>query len=99
MMPLTAVARQSRPLHAKYSTDFAATYFRSQAFEPRTVNPTRTAAPQIVIHNHDARETQAAGPFRETELEACAFLVVNQLTRLGLPDIDDCFPERRSGGR
>ena len=33
-----------------------------------------------------------AGPFRETELEACAFLVVNQLARLGLANIDDSFP-------
>src|SRR5580658_2091668 len=92
MMPLTAVARQSRPLDTKYSTDFAATHFRSQAFEPGPVNPTRTASPQIVINDYDARETHGAGPFHETELEACAFLVVNQLARLGLANIDDSFP-------
>src|ERR1700688_5131265 len=96
-MPLAAVARQSRPLCTKDSADFAATYFRSQAVETGTVNPTRTASPQIVIDDHDARETHGAGPFRETELEACAFLVVNQLTGLGRPDLDDCFPERGSG--
>ena len=93
-MPLTTVACQSRPIHTKYSPYFAATYFRGQAFEAGTVDPARTASPQIIINDDDALETQRAGSIRETELEACAFLVVNQLAGLGLADINDSFPRK-----
>src|SRR5437667_11189060 len=65
MMPLTTVACQPRPLNTKYSPYFAATYFRGQAFEARTVDPTRTASPQIVIHDDDALETQRAVRLRD----------------------------------
>src|SRR6266536_4005280 len=94
MMPLTTVARQSRRLNTKYSSYFAATYYRGQPFEAGTVYPTRTASPQIVIHDEDALETQRAGSIRETELEARAFLVVNQLARLGLANINEGFPRK-----
>jgi hypothetical protein len=77
MMPLTTVARQARRLHTKYGTYLAATHFRGQAFETGPFDATRTGSPQIVIHDEDALETQRAGSIRETQLEACAFLVVN----------------------
>src|SRR2546426_4529956 len=93
-MPLTTVACQSRPLNTKYRPYIAATYFRGQTFEAGTVDQTRTASSQIVIHDDDALETQRAGSIRETELEACAFLVVNQLARFGLADINDSFPRK-----
>src|SRR6516225_8939849 len=94
MMPLPTVACQSRPLPTEYSPYFAATYFRGQAFEARTVDPTRTASPQIILHDDDALETQRAGSIRETELQACAFWVVNQWARLGLANINDRFPRK-----
>src|SRR5215469_16846690 len=94
MMPLTTVAGQSRPLHTKYSAYFAATYFRGQAFEARTVDPTGTGSPQIVIHDDDALETQRASSILEAQLEARAFLVVNQLARRGLANINDSFPSK-----
>jgi hypothetical protein len=92
MMPLPTVACQARRFNTKYSPYFAATYFRGQAFEAGTVDPTRAGSPQIVINDEDALETQRAGSIRETELEARAFLVVNQLAWLGLANINNCFP-------
>src|SRR5215469_3534334 len=94
MMPLTTVAGQSRPLHTKYSAYFAAAYFRGQAFEARTVDPTGAGSPQIVIHDDDALETERAGSILEAELKACAFLVVDQLPRRGLANINDSFPSK-----
>src|SRR5881296_2167396 len=94
MMPLTTVACQSRPLNTKYSPYFAATYFRGQAFEAGTIDPARTGPSQILINDDDVLETQLAGSICETKLEACAFLVVNQLARLGLANINDSFPRK-----
>src|SRR5215469_5484547 len=94
MMPLPTVTGQSRPLHTKDRPDLAATDFRGQAFEAGTLDPTRTASPQIVIHNDDVLEAQRASSIRETELEACAFLVANQLAGCGLTNINDRFPRK-----
>jgi len=77
MMPLATVACQSRSLHTKYSPYVTATYFRRQALEAGAIDPTRTTSPQIVIHDDDALEALRARSIHETELEACAFLVMD----------------------
>jgi hypothetical protein len=76
-MPLATIACQSRSLHTKYSPYVTATYFRGQALEAGTIDPTRTASPQIVIHDDNALETLRAGSIHETELETRAFLMVD----------------------
>jgi hypothetical protein len=77
MMPLATVACQSRSFHTEYSPYVTATYFRGQALEAGTIDPTRSAPPQIVIHDDDPLETLRAGSIHETELKASAFLVVD----------------------
>jgi len=77
MMPVATVARQARRLNTKYSTYFAATYFRGQTLESRTVDQTGTRASQIVVNDDDSLETQGAGAIWEAELKTSAFLVVD----------------------
>src|SRR5271165_25738 len=93
-MPVTTVACQSRCLRAKYCTDFAATDFRHQALKTGAIDQTRTRSSQIVVHHDDALETQCAGAICETELEARALLVVDELTRSRLANINDGFPSQ-----
>jgi hypothetical protein len=81
MMPVAAIACQSRSLNAKDSAHFAAAHFGHQMLESWALDKSRSRAPQIFVYHGDLLETQLAGTIHQPILATLAFLVMEHLVR------------------
>src|ERR1039458_73551 len=89
MMPVAAVACQSRSLDAEHSAHAATAYFGNEALKSRALNQAGSRASKIVINYDYLLKAHLTGLIREAKLTALALLVMNELGRRGLANVDD----------
>jgi len=79
MMPVAAVACQSRSLDAKDSAHFAAAHLGHQTLESWALDKSRSRAPQIFVYHDDLLKTQFMRTIHQPVLASLAFLVMKHL--------------------
>ena len=79
VMPIPAIACESRGLDAQYRTDFSRTHLGDQLLEPWPFDQARTRTPEIIINDQNVGEAQLARAISQRVLAALAFLVVHHL--------------------
>jgi hypothetical protein len=89
MMPVTAIACQTRRLDAENGSHLTTAHFGNQALESGTLYKARARAPEIIVDYGDIREAQLAGSVHKSVLATLALLIVDDLPRAGLANIDD----------
>jgi hypothetical protein len=78
-----------RCLEAKNSTHFSTAYFAHQLLESWALNQSAGGTPKIVINRGNLSKSQFAGSLDETVLKTLTLLIVNELCRLGLPNVNN----------
>ena len=87
-VPVTAVSSEPRSLQRQHDADTPFADRHQQPFEARPRRPAAGAA-EILVDHHGLVPAQAAGPIRKSILTAAALVIVPQLIRRRLPDVDD----------
>ena len=79
MVPVAAVACQSRSLDAKDSARFTAAHLGHQALKSRALDESRSRTPQIFVDHDDLLKPQVTGSIHQPVLASLAFLMMEHL--------------------
>src|SRR5512144_3304403 len=89
MMPVPAVAGQTRRLDTVDGADVAGADPRPQALEPRPLRPARSGAAEVVVDHRHRGKARGFRRLRQVVLPALAFQVADDLRHGRLPNVDD----------
>src|ERR1700759_3904757 len=92
MMPIAAIAGESRCLYAKHCAYLSGADLSDQVFKARPFHLTRAGTAQILVDNFDLLKAELAGVIRQAILPALALLVVNLLPGIRLPNVNESPP-------
>jgi hypothetical protein len=91
-MPVAAVPCQPRGFDRKDGAHFAAQHRGNESLKPWPIHKTRTGSPKILVDHNDVGKAQLAGTVLKAILAALALVIVVNLSKGRLSNVNDGAP-------